>query len=310
MQSWNDIHFTSRDGLRLYARHYGARSSPRRPVVCLAGLTRNSRDFHDLAMALARLDDRADDRADDRGRDVFAIDARGRGRSEHDANWKNYSILVELNDVLDFMTLCGLNRAAIIGTSRGGLITMLMAALRPNALGAVVLNDIGPVMERDGLARMVAYVGRVPLPATWSEATERVFEMNRRAFPAVSAQQWAEFARQVFNDENDLPAPGYDPNLAKAVTMIGGPTPELWPQFAALTPLPLLAIRGANSDILSEATFQRMGTRHPRLEGITVRGQGHAPLLKDAPTIAAIAAFLARTDGETHAQPTQVPAVA
>src|ERR1700730_4002352 len=172
MQNWNDIHFTSRDGLRLYARHYGARESLRRPVVCLAGLTRNSRDFHDLAMALAR--------PDDEGREVFAIDYRGRGRSQHDANWKNYSILVELNDVLDFMTMRGLNRAAIIGTSRGGLITMLMAALRPNALGAVVLNDIGPVIEREGLARIVAYVGRVPLPATWAEATERVFEMNRR----------------------------------------------------------------------------------------------------------------------------------
>jgi pimeloyl-ACP methyl ester carboxylesterase len=302
MQNWSDIHFTSRDGLRLYARHYGVAPSQRRPVVCLAGLTRNSRDFHDLATALAR--------PDDDGREVFAIDCRGRGRSQHDAHWKNYSILVELNDVLDFMTMQGLNRAAMIGASRGGLITMLMAALRPSALGAVVLNDIGPVIEREGLARMVAYVGRVPLPATWAEATERVFEMNRRSFPAVSAQQWAEFARQVFNDENDLPAPSYDPNLAKAVSMIGGPTPELWPQFAALTPLPLLAIRGANSDILSEATLARMHARHPRLQGITVRGQGHAPLLKDAPTIAAIGEFLARTDGESHAAPAEISAVA
>ena len=137
-----------RDGLRLYARHYGVPGSIRRPLVCLAGLTRNSRDFHDLASALAR--------PDENGRDVFAIDCRGRGRSQHDANWKNYSILVELNDVLDFMTMRGLNRAAVIGTSRGGLITMLMAALRPNALGAVVLNDIGPVIEREGLARIVA----------------------------------------------------------------------------------------------------------------------------------------------------------
>jgi pimeloyl-ACP methyl ester carboxylesterase len=302
MQNWSDIHFTSRDGLRLYARHYGVSPSLRRPVVCLAGLTRNSRDFHDLATALAG--------PNDDGREVFAVDCRGRGRSQHDANWKNYSILVELNDVLDFMTMQGLNRAAVIGTSRGGLITMLMAALRPSALGAVVLNDIGPVIEREGLARIVAYVGRVPLPATWAEATERVFEMNRRSFPAVSAQHWAEFARQVFNDENDLPAPSYDPNLAKAVSMIGGPTPELWPQFAALTPLPLLAIRGANSDILSEATLARMHARHPRLEGITVRGQGHAPLLKDAPTIAAIGEFLARTDGESHAAPAEISAVA
>ena len=132
MQNWIDIYFTSRDGLRLYARHYGVPGSIRRPLVCLAGLTRNSRDFHDLASALAR--------PDENGRDVFALDCRGRGRSQHDPNWKNYSILVELNDVLDFMTMKGLDRAGIIGTSRGGLIALLMAVLRPNAMGAVVLN--------------------------------------------------------------------------------------------------------------------------------------------------------------------------
>jgi pimeloyl-ACP methyl ester carboxylesterase len=217
--------------------------------------------------------------------------------------------LVELNDVLDFMTMRGLNRAAVIGTSRGGLIAMLMAVLRPNALGAVVLNDIGPVIEREGLARIVAYVGRVPLPATWKEATELVFEMNRRQFPAVSAQHWLEFARQVFNDENDLPAPGYDPHLSWAISMLDGPTPELWPQFAALARLPLLTIRAANSDILSEETLAEMRRRHPRLEAITVNGQGHAPLLKDLPTLSAIAEFLARTDGESYDTP-QVSAVA
>src|SRR5262249_35959131 len=194
----------------------------------------------------------------------------------------------ELNDVLDFMTLKGLNRAAVIGTSRGGLIAMLMATLRPNALGAVVLNDIGPVIEREGLARIVAYVGRMPLPATWADATELVHELNRRYFPAVPAEQWGEFARQVFNDENDLPAPGYDANLSKAVWVMQGAMRELWPQFAGLASLPVLAIRGGNSDILSETTLESMRARHPRLEAITVRGQGHAPLLKDAPTIGAI----------------------
>ena len=302
MQNWSDIYFTARDGLRLYARHYGTHDVLRRPVVCLAGLTRNSRDFHDLASALAR--------PDDRGREVYALDYRGRGRSQHDANWKNYSILVELNDVLDFMTIAGLNRAALIGTSRGGLITMLMAALRPNALGAVVLNDIGPTIEREGLARIVAYVGRVPLPATWAEATELVFELNQRHFPAVSPEQWAEFAHQVFNDENDRPASSYDPNLAKAVSMLDGPTPELWPQFAALAQLPLLAIRGANSDILSSATLARMQAVHPRLEAITVRGQGHAPLLKDAATIGVIAEFLERTDFELEPGTARIAAVA
>jgi pimeloyl-ACP methyl ester carboxylesterase len=292
MQNWIDIHYTSRDGLRLYARHYPVPGSLRRPAVCLPGLTRNSRDFHDLATVLAR--------QDETGRDVFCLDYRGRGRSEHDANWKNYSILVELNDTLDFMTMKGLDRAAIIGTSRGGLITMLMAVLRPSAIGVAVLNDIGPVIEREGLARIIAYVGRVPLPANWQEATELVHEMNKRQFTAVPAGDWETIARQLFNDDNGLPASAYDPMLAKAISMMDGPTPELWPQFAALTHVPALVIRGENSDILSPRTVAEMSARHPRLTAVTVRGEGHAPLLRDASSISAVADFLARTDGEAH----------
>ncbi len=293
MQNWIDIHFTSRDGLRLYARHYPVPGSLRRPAVCLAGLTRNSRDFHDLATALAR--------PDETGRDVFCLDYRGRGRSQNDPNWKNYSVLVELNDALDFMTMKGLDRAAVVGTSRGGLVAMLMAVLRPSAIGAAVLNDIGPVIEREGLTRIVAYVGRVPLPANWDEATQLVHEMNRRQFNAVPAEQWEEVARQLFNDDNGLPAASYDPNLSRAISVMDGPTPELWPQFSALAHVPVLAIRGENSDILSQRTLEEMQARHPRLAAFTVRGQGHAPLLKDATSIGTIAAFLARTDGEAYA---------
>jgi len=293
MQSWNDIYFTSRDGLRLYARHYPVPGSVRRPVVCLAGLSRNSRDFHDLAVALAR--------PDEGGRDVYCLDYRGRGRSQNDSDWKNYSILIELNDALDFMTMRGLHNAGIIGTSRGGLIAMLMGVLRPAAIGAAVLNDIGPVIEPEGLARIVAYIGRVPLPATWKEAAELVTEMHRRQFPAVTAQQWAEFARQVFNDDNGLPAPSYDPNLSKAISLLSADLPDLWPQFAALSHAPMLVLRGENSDILSAKTLAEMKLRHPRLDAVTVKGQGHAPLLKDAPTIAAVSQFLAQADLATLA---------
>jgi pimeloyl-ACP methyl ester carboxylesterase len=288
MQGWNDIYFTSRDGLRLYARHYAVPGSVRRPAVCLAGLSRNSRDFHDLAVALSK--------PEETGRDVYCLDYRGRGRSQHDADWKNYSILIELNDVLDFMTMRGLHNAAMIGTSRGGLITMLMAVLRPAAIGAAVLNDIGPVIEPEGLARIVAYIGRVPLPATWKEAADLVAEMHRRQFPAVTAQQWAEFARQVFNDDNGLPAPSYDANLAKAISLVAAEVPDLWPQFVALSHAPMLVLRGENSDILSAKTLSEMQLRHPRLDAVTVKGQGHAPLLKDAPTISAVSRFLAQAD--------------
>jgi pimeloyl-ACP methyl ester carboxylesterase len=306
VQSWRDIRFSARDGLRLYARHYPAPSSVpgsvRRPVLCLAGLSRNSRDFHHLATALASHAEAA--------RDVYALDSRGRGLSEHDRDWKNYSLLVELNDALDFMTMKGLHGAAVIGTSRGGVIAMMMAVLRPGAIGAAVLNDIGPVIEPEGLARITAYIGRMPVPADWEEAARVVYEMNMRQFPAVPAADWAEQARAWFNeDDNGLPALGYDPDLAKALSVMDGPLPELWPQFGALAQIPVLAIRGENSDILSTGTFDEMRARHPRLKAFTVRGQGHAPLLTDAPTLSAIQAFLQRSDRETPAAALPVPAL-
>jgi pimeloyl-ACP methyl ester carboxylesterase len=295
MANWTDITFTSRDGLRLYARHYPVRGARRRPLVCLAGLTRNSRDFHDLAQALAS--------PDDEGRNVYALDYRGRGRSEYDRNWRNYSILVELHDVLDFMVVKGLQHAAVIGTSRGGILAMLMAVLRPTVVGAVVLNDIGPVIERDGLTRIATYVGQVPLPADWAEATRLVRDINQRQFPAVPEAAWADLARQSFNDDNGLPSPAYDPALAKALAQMGHAIPELWPQFAALTRVPVLALRGEHSDILSVATLGDMQRQHPRLEAVTVPGQGHAPLLKDAATIRTVAEFLWRTDAEAETEP-------
>jgi pimeloyl-ACP methyl ester carboxylesterase len=286
-QPWDDIFFTAHDGLKLYARHYRAPISRRRPVLCLAGLTRNSRDFHTLATALSHGAD---------ARPVYALDYRGRGCSEHDPNWKNYAIAIEMLDVQDLMTLAGLHRAAVVATSRGGLIAMLLAAAQPTSIGAVVLNDIGPVIERAGLTRIAGYVGRTPLPTSWQQATEFIAGMNRRAFPAVPDAQWEEVARQWYNDGDGRPAAGYDPKLGKSFSVRDGPAPELWAQFMALSHAPLLVIRGETSDLLSPATVHQVCTRHPNCTAVTVPGQGHAPLLKDAPTIAVIARFLAEVD--------------
>jgi pimeloyl-ACP methyl ester carboxylesterase len=289
---WRDIYFTARDGLRLHARHYSGGGSQRRPVICLAGLTRNARDFHKLAEVLS----------DPRGhrRDVYALDYRGRGLSDHAPDASTYTIPAELGDVLDFMTMIGVADAAIIGTSRGGLIAMAMAAQRPTAMGVCVMNDIGPVIERDGLARIVAYVGRVPLPPTWAEARELVKSMNKLAFPNVSDEDWDAIARQLFNDENGFPTPGYDPKLSAALTLTDGPLPELWGPFAALYTVPMLLIRGSRSDILSAKTAQEMARRHPDLVLHTVEDEGHAPWLRDAPSLKAIYDFLYRTDPETE----------
>ncbi len=307
-QTWRDIHFSARDGLRLYARHYPAPNSqhdsrhpsPHRPVLCLAGLSRNSRDFHHLASILT---------SGESHRDVYTLDSRGRGLSQHDRDWRNYSLVVELNDALDLMTMKELHGATVVGTSRGGLLAMMMAVLRPNAIGAAVLNDIGPVIEPDGLARIVAYIGRMPVPADWDEAARVVHEMNQRQFPIVTMEEWAEQARAWFNEENGLPALGYDRNIAKALSLEQGPIPELWPQLGALAHVPVLAIRGEHSDILSAKTLEEMRARHPRLDTFTVRGQGHAPLLRDGPTVSAIQAFLQRCDREAPAAPPPIPAL-
>ncbi|MFA5955894.1 alpha/beta fold hydrolase [Hyphomicrobium sp.] len=287
-QAFEDIHFTGRDGTRLYGRHYRPETvSHARPVVCLAGLTRNSRDFHDIALAL---------RSGPKPRDVFTLDTRGRGLSEYDSDWKNYAVPIEMQDAIDFMMMLGLRNVGIIGTSRGGLISMVLAAAQPSLMGAVVLNDIGPVIEAEGLARIAGYVGRVPVPKNWADAARIVGDLFRRDFPEMTDDDFAAVARQIFNDKNGKPVTGYDPKLAKCLSVLDGPVPKLWPQFEAMKRIPVLVLRGANSDLLSEKTVEEMRQRHPRLSSFTVPAQGHAPLLRDAPTISAVASFFAETD--------------
>lgn len=296
-QTWKDIHYTSHDGLTLYARHYGKPGGKGRPVVCLAGLTRNSRDFHTLATFLADHPSRP--------REVYCLDYRGRGRSDYDPDWKNYSPFIELIDVLDLIAILGLEHLALIGSSRGGIISMLMAAIRPNAVAAVVLNDIGPIIETAGLARIMGYAGKIPLPGDWQEAAALVKAMNKRFFTDLTEADWAELAHQLFNEENGRPAQGYDPNLGKALSEIdiGQKIPEMWAQFGALKTKPVLVLRGEHSDLLSTKTVAEMTTRHPRISAVTVRAQGHAPLLKDRFTVGIISDFLRETDPDSVYRP-------
>ena len=285
--NFKELSLRVRDGLRLYARHYPAPGSSRTPVLCLAGLTRNSRDFHDLASYLSQ---------GARARPVYTLDYRGRGKSDWDRNWKNYAVPVEALDVIDFLAFADLKEVAVIGTSRGGLVAMLMAAAQPSSMSLLVLNDIGSVIERDGLMRIASYVGRVPLPRDWAEATNIARDVNKRSFPEIEERVWEEIARQWYNEKRGKPAPGYDPMLRNALSVLDGPVPELWPQFEALTRIPVLVVRGENSDILSARTIERMAERHSALEQFTVPKQGHAPLLKDRATQDAIAMFIQRVD--------------
>jgi pimeloyl-ACP methyl ester carboxylesterase len=305
-QGWRDIRFTSNNGLTLYARHYGEPNPAARPVVCLPGLTRNSADFHDLASFLASHPSRP--------REVFCPDYRGRGLSDYDPEWRNYSPFIEMLDSLDLMAIRGLDHAALVGTSRGGIISMLMAVMRPTAISALVLNDIGPVIETSGLARIMGYAGKIPLPASWEEATELVRSMNKRFFTKLTDEDWQALARQFFREENGRPAQGYDANLGNALGEIdiAQKIPTMWTQFEALKQVPVLVLRGEHSDILSAATVAEMSERHPRLSSVTVYAQGHAPLLKDRFTIGIIADFLRETDpgtleARTESARTQLP---
>ena len=287
---WRDVTYASFDDLRLSVRHYPAANEQFRSVICLPGLIRNSRDFHVLATYLSRHPEKP--------RNVYSFDYRGRGRSQYDRNWRNYTPFTETLDVLDFLTLRGLHKVGIVGTSRGGIIAMLMAAVRPTAMGPVVLNDIGPVIETRGLARIMGYVGRMPVPKTWPEAAMMMRELNEHAFPNFSDAQWEEIANDVFDEHKGRPARAYDRKLARAIgtTDLSRPVPEMWPQFIALGQMPALVLRGENSDVLSEGTLEAMVERHPNLRTMTVPDQGHPPVLKEPETIEAISAFFAAND--------------
>lgn len=289
-QPWSDGYFTSRDGLRLYGRCYDASGSDATPVLCLPGLTRNSRDFDPVARFLSS--------SADRPRSVYCIDYRGRGRSDRDPNWRNYTPFMELLDTLDFMTINGLHEVSIIGTSRGGIIAMLMAVMRPAAISACVLNDIGPVIETGGLARIIGYVGKIPTPTTWEDAARIVRTMNEQFFTDIPDSDWEAIARQIYADENGRPRSDYDEKLSNTMEEIdlSRKPPEMWPQFSALGQAPTLVLRGENSDLLSTGTLAEMARRHPRIETHTVPEQGHPPLLRDRKTMELVAEFLASAD--------------
>ena len=278
--------FTASDGRGLAYTDTGGTGPA---VLCLAGLTRNRRDFEALQAALSP-----------RFR-VIRLDARGRGGSDRAEDpLAEYSIPVESRDALELVAHLGLKRVAVVGTSRGGILGMAMASGVPGLVTALVLNDIGAEIEMAGLLRIEAMMGE-EVPESFEAAAARLAEENRAAFPTLSPERWLAHARALFDEGPDgAPRRAWDPHLRQAVAVsmdTGLPRVTLWPLFEGLGELPVLVIRGANSDILSAAVLDEMAVRHPRLAAVTVPDRGHAPFLDEPEAVDAILRFLGR-----HAQ--------
>lgn len=279
------------DGLTIYARDYPPLEPVTGlPVICLHGLTRNSRDFESVAPRIAAL-----------GRRVIAADMRGRGNSANDPDPAHYVPAVYAQDVLKLMDTLEIPKAVFVGTSMGGLITMVLAALAPDRVAASVLNDVGPQLSPAGLSRIATYVGRSQPVATWADAAQAVRAIMGATFPERLDDEafWLTGARRTFRQRDDGQIEAdYDPHIALAFADFDAdaPPPDLTPLFAALSAKPMLSVRGALSDILTEEGVAHMRALNPELESVTIENIGHAPLLDEPDAWDAVLDFLARVE--------------
>lgn len=256
-------HFTTSDGLSLHYSDVGDGI----PLLCLAGLTRDERDFDFVAPHLE-------------GVRLIRMDYRGRGKSDW-GDPTTYQIPIEGRDAVELMDHLGLEKAAILGTSRGGLIAMVMAATVKDRLIGVALNDIGPEIAPEGLEVIKDYLGRTPALSTHAEVAE-ARERVMTGFRNVPKSRWMEEAQRLFHETETGLELTYDPKLREAVLDSGAqPAPDLWPLFDALAGLPLLCLRGANSDLLATSTFEEMQRRRPDMIAVEVPDRGHIPFLDE-----------------------------
>jgi len=274
-----DRYFTVRDGLKLHYRDYpGDAAKP--PLLCLPGLTRNARDFAELAERYAP-----------RFR-VLVLEFRGRGLSEYDPVPARYIPPTYAFDVIELLDQLSVEQAIFVGTSLGGLVTLAIAALAPQRIAAAILNDIGPDIDDSGVDRIKSYVGSGTRFNSWDEAAETIAR-NTQAFENYTHDDWVRMAKRNCREDNGEIVFDYDQAIAQPFNT-AGPTPQvdMWPLFAALAQKPLLVIRGARSDLLSADTLAKMHAAAPSMKSALVAGVGHAPELSEPEAVAAIDAFL------------------
>lgn len=267
-------HFTTPDGLRIAYTDEGEGL----PLIALSGLTRNHRDFDFLAPHLKDVR-------------LIRMDYRGRGESDW-ADWSTYTVPAEAGDVVALMAHLGIERAALLGTSRGGLISMVLAATQADKVIGVCLNDVGPVVDREGLKVIDGYIGRKPKAATLDEMA-KVRAQTVSGFENVPESRWREEAERSYVETDEGLGIRYDPALRESfLAVMNAEMPDLWPLFGALAAKPLAVIRGAGSDVLTAETAAKMRERIPDMRYVEVPGRGHAPFLDEPEAVETIQAWL------------------
>ena len=282
---WCERAFRSQDGLSLFYRDTGERAHLAPALLCLSGLTRNSRDFEALSL-----------RVSEGGRRVVSLDYRGRGRSEYDPDWKRYNPRTYVDDVRHLIAAAQLHRVIVVGTSLGGLLAMAMGAAMPTVLAGVVLNDVGPDIDQDGLGPIYAYLGEAGPVPDWPAAAQRL-RTHFGHWHDTDEVGWLDLARASYRETPEgQVVPDWDLNLARAVLAARDAAPvDLWPLYRSLRQVPVLVVRGATSTILRADTVSRMIDGMPHATAVTVPDVGHAPTLSEPAAAAAIDAFLAST---------------
>ena len=282
MAEWTDRYWTTGDGLRLHYRDYHG-PPDRPPIVCLPGLTRNARDFEPVA-----------DRHAGSWR-VLALDFRGRGLSAYDPEPRNYTPNTYAADTLSWLDAIGVERAVLLGTSLGGIVTMILAASAHDRISGAMLNDIGPEIDPRGIERIRGYVGHPTEFASWEEVSSALAARNADVYPYYGARQWLAFARRICTEREDRIVFDYDMAIAGNFNRAPNEAaPSMWPQYRALAGIPLLILRGELSDLLAADVAESMAEALPDAELVVVPGVGHAPVLDEPEAIAGIDRLLAR----------------
>ena len=275
-------YYKSHDGLKLHYRDIGVENGDL-VILCIPGLTRNSRDFDEFATRYAQ-----------KSR-VICVDLRGRALSEYDKNWKNYHPLTYAQDMWTLLDLLSIKKVVLMGTSLGGLISMVLSSQKNNRIAGVIMNDIGPEVDSNGLERIKKYAGILPPVKTWKDASLQTKQIYGPWLKGLEDNEWLKLAKRSFKENHQgHPILDMDLNISKAIKSIGAQKGDPWQFFDSLKNIETLVLRGAISDILTNEILNKMHQKNPNLKSATIPDRGHVPLLNEPECLNAVDSFLER----------------